>query len=109
MAHEPVRYDIGFTLSLGQSWTLATAAIALSYWSDDGGWNSARDWGMLWLFTVVAPTIQALKVHRRLRELADVCSDIPPRVLRDLKEARVALPLLGSLAVVAAFALGLGR
>jgi hypothetical protein len=109
MAHEPVRYDIGFTLSLGQSWTLATAAIALSYWSDERSWSSVRDWGLLWLFTVVAPTIQAMKVHRRLRELAGACPEMPARALRDLKEARLALPLLGSLALLAAFALGLGR
>jgi hypothetical protein len=109
MAHERVGYDIGFTLSLGQSWTLATAAIALAYWSDDRSWSSVRDWGLLWLFTVVAPTIQAMKVHRRLRELAGACPEMPARALRDLKEARLALPLLGSLAVLAAFGLGLGR
>lgn len=109
MAHGSVRYDIGFTLSLGQSWTLVTAVLALSFWWGDRSLSSMRDWGLLWLFTVVAPTIQAMKMHRRLRELVDVCPAMPPRVLRDFKETRVALPLLGTLAVLAAFGLGLGR
>jgi hypothetical protein len=109
MSDGRVRFDLGFLLALGQCWVIGTTLLAYAGWSGDRTPRALAEWSVLWIFTVAAPTIQALKVHRRLRELQHASPHIPERALRDLLEARTAFPLLGSLVVLWAFALGLGR
>ena len=108
MTHARVRYDLGFVTALVLS-VIATIVLALVLWKGNGSLRNLGDVGTLWLFTVVGPNIQAFKAHRRLGDLVRAHPEVPEPVLRDLLEARSALPFFGGLAAAWALALGLGR
>lgn len=93
------RYGITFTLSLALSWTLATGLIALACWSGERTPERFASWAGLWIFTIGVPTLQALRVHRRLNEL-HAAAMIPERTRRDLAHTRFILLLCGSMVVL---------
>jgi hypothetical protein len=97
-----------FVGTLVLSWTLVTTAIGLAAWSDrDGSWTRLATWGSLWLFTVVAPTLNAFAVHRSLAELVGRDADRTP--IDQLARLRPVLLLTANMALLSAFALILGR
>ena len=103
-----VPYGAAYGASLVLSWTMVTAILGLAAWSGDRSVESLARWLSLWVFTVVAPTLLSLAVHRALRTLARTCPEIPTRVRRDLTHARWAFLMFGTMAVLTAFAIGLG-
>jgi hypothetical protein len=97
-----------FIGTLVLSWALVTTAIGLAAWADrDASWTRLATWGSLWLFTVVAPTLNAFAVHRSLAELAPRDADRTP--IDQLAQLRPVLLLTANMALLSAFALILGR
>ena len=94
------RYGLLFSLSLTLSWTLISALIAMSFWSGAHTFEAAAQWMGLWMFTVAAPTVQAVWLHRRLNEVLMVCPTLNSRVRRDLMHVRFALLMFGSMTVL---------
>ena len=102
-----VGYGPAFVTSLVISWTLVTGLIALAFWyGPHSGSNLAR-WTCLWVFTVGTPTIQAVRVHRRLNDLLGACPSVPAAVRRDLIHTRFALLMFGSMTVLTVLTLEL--
>jgi hypothetical protein len=106
--HNHVPYGVAFGASLILSWTMITATIGLAAWSGDRSAGSLARWLGLWFFTVAAPTLQSFSVHRTLKTLVDTCPHAPERVRRDLTHVRWTLLMFGTMAVLSAFAIGLG-
>jgi hypothetical protein len=97
-----------FLGTLVLSWTLVTAAIGLAIWSDrETSLTRLATWASLWLFTVVAPTLNAFAVHRSLAELA--VSEAGGTPIDQLARLRPVLLLTANMAVLSAFALIFGR
>jgi hypothetical protein len=103
-----VSYGIAFGASLILSWTMITAIVALAAWSGDRSAGSFARWFALWVFTVAAPTLQSLNVHRTLKTLVRAYPDVPARIRRDLTHVRWTLLMFGTMAALSAFAIGLG-
>ena len=103
-----VPFGAAFGASLVLSWTMVTAILGLAAWSGDRTVDSLTRWLGLWVFTVAAPTLLSLSVHRALGALIRSYPDIPRRIRRDLAHARWAFLMFGTMAVLSAFALGLG-
>lgn len=100
-----VGFGVSFALSLLLSWTLATALIGIAIWSGPQTVEHGAKWAGVWIFTVVAPTLQALQIHRRLNDVLLQCSTAPPRVRRDLSHARFVVLMCGSMTVLLVFGL----
>ena len=103
-----IPYGVVFLATLVLSWTLVTAAIGLAIWSDrHTSPMRVATWASLWIFTVVAPTLNAFAVHRSVGALADPgIADSPANRLARL---RPVLLLTANMALLSAFALIFGR
>ena len=104
-----IPFGVTFLGTLVLSWMVVTAAIVLAIWSDrDASATRLATWASLWLFTVVAPTLNALAVHRSLQDLR--AGDETDRSAFDrLASLRSVLLLSANMALLSAFALILGR
>jgi hypothetical protein len=100
-----VPYGLLFTVSLLLSWTLVTAAIALGFRAGPRSLQAGAQWAGLWFFTVAAPTIQALRIHRRLNDIVRECPASSPQIRRELEHARFVILMCGSLCVLLVFGL----
>jgi hypothetical protein len=100
-----VSFGVSFAVSLVLSWTVATALIGMAAWSGPQTIEHAAKWAALWIFTVGAPTVQALQIHRRLNEVLLECPTTPPRVRRDLSHARFVVLMCGSMTLLLVFGL----
>lgn len=89
-----------FGLSLVLSWTLVSGALAFAAWLDRQTPQLLTTWAGLWVFTVLAPSIQALLIHLRLGEVLQSCPMTPPQVHRDLAHARFVIVMCGSMTVL---------
>ena len=97
-----------FLGTLVLSWTLVTAAIGLAIWSDRGAsLTRLATWASLWLFTVVAPTLNAFAVHRSLAGLSG--GDAEGTSIDQLVRLRPVLLLTANMAALSAFSLIFGR
>jgi|SRR5690348_12412557 hypothetical protein len=98
------RYPLGtmFLATLVLSWTLLTAAIAMTMWTERGA-PPVRliTWASLWVFSVLAPTLNAFTVHRAIQELTGPTDQ--------LARLRPLLLLYANMTVLSAFALIFGR
>lgn len=100
-----VRFGVSFALSLLLSWILATTLIGMAVWSGPQTIEHAAKWAGVWIFTIGAPTLQALQIHHRLNDVLLECPTTPPRVRRDLSHARFVILMCGSMTVLLMFAL----
>jgi len=102
-----ILYDLAFKLSLVLSWTLVTALLGMALWWGPHTRDAAFSRVILWFFTVVAPTIQAVRLRRQIDELARECRALPDTAWRDVYQTQFALLMFGSMTVLGAFATGL--
>ena len=65
-------------------------------------------WVSLWVFTVAIPTVQALRIHRRLGEVLQDCAMASPQLRRDLEHARFVIVMCGSMTVLLVVSLHFG-
>ena len=99
-----IPFGVVFLATLVLSWTLVTVAIGLAMWSE----RSAQPirlatWLSLWVFTVLAPTLNAFVIHRSMGALPDPgTADSPAQRLARL---RPVLLLTANMAMLSAFAL----
>src|SRR5687768_14609750 len=100
-----IGFGLSFALSLVLSWTMATALIGMAIWSGPQTIEHAAKWAGVWIFTIGAPTIQALQIHRRLKDVLLECPSVPPQVRRDLSHARFVILMCGSMTVLLMFGL----
>ena len=100
-----VRYGTVFMISLLLSWTLVTALLVLCYRAGSQSFRDAAQWAGLWFFTVAAPTLQALRLHRRLNDIVHECPTLPAQVRRDLAHARFVILMCGSMCALLVFGL----
>ena len=100
-----VGYGAIFTLSLLLSWTLVTALLALAYLAGGRSPASAAQWAGLWFFTVAATTLQAIRLHRNLNDIAHECPVLSRQVRRDLARARFVILTCGSMCALLVFGL----
>ena len=99
-----IRYGVMFGTTLVLSWTLVSAAIGLAIWSDrNASAMRVATWASLWLFTVLAPTLNAFAVHRSVAALADPA--IADSAADRLAPLRPVLLLTANMALLSAFAL----
>jgi hypothetical protein len=112
MAFTNPRHRLGtmmFGFALMLSWTLPTTGIAFVIWTERAG-SLVRmaTWISLWTFTVLAPTLSAMTIHRAL---ARVAGEVPrqERALDDLARLRPFLLLSANMALISAWALIFGR
>ena len=103
-----VRYGAVFTISLLLSWTLVTALLVLGYRGSSQSFGDAAQWVGFWFFTVGAPTVQALRIHRCLNEVVRQCPILSPQAHRDLAHARFVILMCGSMCVLLVFGLLVG-
>ena len=104
-----IPYGIFFGTNLATSWVLATAVFAMALWSlRDQSANRLAALASLWLFTVLAPTTTALRLHRRLGDLITAAPEAPAVVIRELALVRSLLLILGTMAMLSAFTLLVG-
>ena len=103
------RNEIGvgvpFALSLLLSWTLATALIGRAAWSGPQTIEHVAKWAGVWIFTIGAPTVQAILIHRRLNDVLGECRAASPQIRRDLSHARFVITMCGSMTVLLVFGL----
>jgi hypothetical protein len=100
-----VGFGVSFSLSLLLSWTLAAALIGTAIWSGPHTIEYAARWAGVWIFTIGAPTLQALQIHRRLNDVLLECPSAPPRVRRDLSHARFVILMCGTMTILLVFGL----
>lgn len=100
---------ITFGASLAVSWLGITSLIGIVAWQGERTTWALVNWAALWFFAVAAPTIQASIVQRRLNDLSSACPNAPERIRRDLAHARSSMLMFTTMAVLIAFALGLGE
>src|SRR5262245_13427862 len=103
-----LRLGLIFALSLLTSWTAATGLLALAGWADRHAPHRLTTWAVLWVFTVAAPAVQSLRVHRRLGEVLQDWPATPPRVRHDLEHTRYVMVMCGVMTVVLVVALRFG-
>ena len=107
---QPVRYGVAFGVHLAMSLVLTNALFAMALWRlRDQPANRLLALGSLWLFTAAAPAMTALRLHRRLNELAAAASGVPDAVIREIAGVRPLLLVFGTMAMLSAFTLLLGR
>ena len=104
-----LRFGVIFTLSLIVSWIFATSVLALAGWNGPHTPQHLTTWVSLWVFTVAIPTVQALRIHRRLGEVLQDCATTSPQVRRDLAHARFVILMCGSVTALLVLTLHLGR
>jgi hypothetical protein len=95
-----VGYGVTFGLSLILSWLLVTPFLMLAFWSGPHTRDELTKWVGLWIFTVGAPTLQAIRLHRRLNDLLQMCPTVAGPVRRELAYTRFALLMFGSMTVL---------
>ncbi|HEX5107511.1 MAG TPA: hypothetical protein VFV95_03660 [Vicinamibacterales bacterium] len=95
------RFGVVFTTALIVTW-LAASLIVVMAWSDRGVPTRLLQWIALWVFTVVAPTIQALRIHRLLDD-SDRFPVASERSHRALAQARVVILTCGSMTVLCVY------
>jgi hypothetical protein len=106
---QSIRYGITFGVSLAMSLLLTNALFAMALWRlRDQPANRLLALGSLWLFTVVAPTTTAVRLHRRLQDLVAASPNLPAGVTRDIASLRSLLLIFGTMAMLSAFTLLLG-
>ena len=98
-------FGAAFGLSLLLSWIPTTALIGMAIWSGPRTIDHAATWVGVWIFTIGAPTLVALQIHRRLNDVLLECPAMPPRVRRDLSHARFVILMCGSMTVLLVFGL----
>ena len=99
-----IQYGALFVATLMLSWTLVSIAIGLAIWSErDTSPIRLATWASLWLFTVLAPTLNAFTVHRSVASLSDPEIDDSPAVR--LARLPPVLLLTANMALLSAFAL----
>ena len=103
-----IPYGVMFLATLVLSWTLVSAAVGLAIWSErNTSPMRIATWASLWLFTVLAPTLNAFAIHRSVAALANPeLADSPADRLAQL---RPVLLLTANMALLSAFALIFGR
>jgi len=102
-------HRIPFAVSLFASWFLLTPAIALAFRNGDRTWENLLSWTAIWFFSVIGPTIEALGIHRNLSQLTAVHPEAAAAMERGLGRLRWTLLMFGTMTVITAFGLGLGR
>ena len=103
-------YSVLFGVNVATSLLLTNAVFALALWTFRGEpANRLAALVSLWLFTVIAPTTTAFRMHRRLNQLIGASSDVPDTVVRELAIMRSLLLIFGTMATLSAFTLLLGR
>jgi hypothetical protein len=101
-----IRYGVAFVMVLILAWAGMTTITALAFWKvSDRSLNEGMPWLSLWVFTVLAPTTAAFRLHRRLNELVAARTDVPDRIIQDLANMRWAFLVFGSMAGLAAMLL----
>ena len=105
----PIPDGVLFGLSVTFSWTLASALLALAFWHGPRTPGDLARWAGLWFFTVVAPTMEAYRVNRRLGDLLHSCPDVGDRARRELLRTRFALLMFGGITAIVAFSLAAAR
>ena len=103
-----IPYGVMFMATLVVSWTLVTIAIGLAIWSERSTSPiRVATWVSLWIFTVLAPTLNAFAVHRSVAGLADpgIADSAADRLVR----LKPVLLLTANMALLSAFALIFGR
>src|SRR5688572_4346135 len=101
-----LRYGVLFGVNLAMSCVLTNAVFAMALWTfRDQPAGRLAALASLWLFTVLAPTTTALRLHRRLDDLITAAPEVPAAVLRELALMRSLLIILGTMAMLSAFTL----
>jgi hypothetical protein len=102
-----IPYGVMFMATIALSWTFGTAAIALAIWSERGtSPMRVATWASLWIFTVLAPTLNALAIHQSVAARADPNNAQSPA--DRLARLRPVLLLTANMALLSAFALIFG-
>ncbi|HVG54819.1 MAG TPA: hypothetical protein VM846_10330 [Vicinamibacterales bacterium] len=96
------RLGVIFTTALIVTW-LATGLIAVMGWHDREVPGRLLQWIALWAFTVAAPTIQALRIHRLLDDFDRDFPTPSQGSLRQLEHARIVILICGSMTVLCVF------
>jgi len=101
--------DLTFATALLLSWTLMTAAVVLAMWGDRAE-SAVRlgTWMSLWAFTVLAPTMSAISLHRSIARLTAAGGGDDPS-LAELARLRPFLLLSANMALLSACSLIFGR
>jgi hypothetical protein len=108
-ARQGNRYGLLFGVNLAMSWVLTNAIFAMALWTfRDQPTARLGAFASLWLFTVLAPTTTALRLHRLLGELAGASPDLPGAAMKELALMRSVLLILGTMATLSALALIVG-
>lgn len=103
-------YGVLFGVNVATSLVLTNAVFAMALWTLRGEpANRLAALASFWLFTVVAPTTTAWRMHRRLNELIGASSAAPDAAVRELAIMRSLLLIFGTMATLSAFTLLLGR
>ena len=101
-----VTYNVSFVMFLILAWVGMTSIAALAFWNgSDRSWKEAMPWLWLWVFTVLTPTMAAMRLHRRLNDLVTTIPEVPDRILRDLANMRWLFLMFGSMSGLAALSL----
>jgi hydrogenase/urease accessory protein HupE len=108
-AERNVGYGLMFAISLLMSWTLVTGLIGLLAWSDGQAPGHLAKWIGIWAFTVGIPTMQSVRIHGLLRDVAQDCPVTSAHSRRALAHARVVILVCGSMTVLFVFGLFVGR
>jgi hypothetical protein len=103
------RLGVHFLVALATSWILSTAGVALAIWTGHAG-SPVRiaTWVSLWTFSVLAPTVSAMTIHRALARISDAAPH-HQAALDELAGLRPYLLLSATMALISAFALILGH
>lgn len=106
---ESIGYGPMFVMSLLTSWTLVTGLIGMLGWSDERSSERIATWIGIWVFTVIVPTIQAIRIHRVLSETLHDGRLLSPRNRGILAHARILILVCGSMTVLLLFGLVVKR
>lgn len=96
------RFGVMFATALIVTW-LATGLIVVMGWHDRQVPGRLLQWIVLWVFTVVAPTIQALRLHRLLDGSHRDFPAASESSHRELVHARVVILTCGSMTVLCVY------
>ncbi len=89
-----------FTVALTVTW-LMTGIVVVLGWSDRHLPGRLLQWVVLWVFAVVVPTIQAMRIHWLLDDVGSPM--MLPESRRALAHIRVAILICGSMTVLCVF------
>ena len=79
--------------------------VALGFRAGQQTVQDAAQWAGLWFFTVAAPTVQALRIHRRLNDIVQESPTTSAQIRRDLAHARFVILMCGTMCVLVVFSL----